>query len=366
MIRVSFPLLLLLAACSAGPAGPPPEGVSRRDYWREQAGGAFACRSRSDLESFLDRIRVLPPRRPRNAGGGSYSVRGGATVYDDLYPLDETYDLYVVWNDREPGKGIRLVEVVGFPDLKPKIKPEYFDVLQAVHRSPTAGNSWSFDPVLLIRAVNAVRSLGAEASPALKAYADLARQLPFEESRKYSVDEYRLFPIVQLHSRAPVPFKLGSSLVANPGVETWPLFPLVLEQDIPFSVVPGYDLAGKPEDVVGRLGSAFSLRSAPLVPAVNPVDAVEALTASPRWAALATAAEPWTPEQMLRGMKELKMLVRRQAIEALAPVYRPSEDEGPRNCCGDPSEADWRRVVEEVRALALRWDPARQDFVRSR
>lgn len=366
MTRVAAPLLLLLAACSAAPPGPPPEGLPRRAYWREQAAGAFACRSRGDLERFLDRIRVLPPRRPRHAGGGSYSLRGGATVYDDLYPLDETDDLYVVWNDRDPEKGIRSVEVVGFPDLRARIKPEHFDALQAVHRSPTAGNSWSFDPVLLIRAVNAVRSLGAEAVPALKAYADLARKLPFEESRKYSLDEYRLFPIVQLHSRAPAPFKLGAALVAAPGADTWPLFPLVLEQDVPFSVVPGYDLGGKPEDVVGRLGSAFALRAAPLAPAVDPVAAVEALTASPRWAALAAAAEPWTPEQMTRGMKELKRLVRRQAVEALAPVYRPSEDDASGSCCGDPSEADWRRVVEEVRALGLRWDPARQDFVRSR
>jgi len=345
-------VLLLLAGCSA----PPADDASRRGYWQEQVEGVFACRSREALAAFLDRIRTLPPRRPRNAGGGSYQWGKRPPVHDDLYPLDETWDLYVIWNDEDPAKGIRSVEVVGFPDLKDHLPPDYREALQALHRSPSAFNPASVDPVLLLRAVNAVQALGVRARPALQAYADLARSLPFDEIRKHSIDAYRLLPVVQLLAADPSPFVLGDGGVANPG---WRLFPLVVEEGVPFLVVTGYRLAGKAEAPDSRLKAGFAVSAGPWIPAVDPVEAVERLTASADWAAL-------TRLQSAPQALELRRGIRRQALEALATVYRPPDDFSPRNCCEDPSEAAWRQVVQEVRALGIRWDPERQDFIRSR
>jgi hypothetical protein len=103
-----------------------------------------------------------------------------------------------------------------------------------------------------------------------------------------------------------------------------------------------------------------------LTPTLDPVEAVEKLTASPRWEALLAASDRFTPAPSRKQAAQLKLLMREQALQALAPVYTPPPDEPPQDCCKDPSEVRWARIVEEVRALRLRWDPARQDFVRSR
>jgi hypothetical protein len=363
-------LSLLLAGCSSAPEAPasrpPSDEAARRSYWRERVGGIFACRSWQDVQSFLDGLRVLPPHHPFHVLGGSYGLQGENYVFDDLYTLDESFNLYVVWNGRDPKSGVRSAEVVGFVDLRSKFRPEHFEGLQAVHRSASVGFRWAFDQVLLIRAVNAVRSLGPEAAPALRAYASIARSLPFQEARKYDLDVNRLFAVIQLLCSNPSPFGLGDGGVAYPGPSTWPLFPMTLEGGVPFIVVTGYLLEGVAEDPVRRLGAGFTLGTEPLAPTMNPVEAVEALTSSPRWDALMTARDPYHEAPTNRQAKELKMLVRRQALEALASVYRPPEDFVPKNCCEDPSEGAWREVVEQVRALQLRWDPERQDFVRSR
>jgi len=361
--RATILPLLLLASCSSTPID---DEQACRIHWRDEVQGVFACRNRGALEAFLDRIRKLPSRRPRNAGGGSYELRNRGIVYDDLYPLDETYDLYIVWNDKERESGIRSVEVVGFPDLRPRINPGHFDALMALHRSPPAENCWSFDPVLLLRAINAIRELGSEAQPALRSYLDLARRLSFEDRRKYSIDETRLFPVLQIHSTSPTPFRLGDGGISHPGGATWPLFPIVLEGDLPFIVVTDYLRNGKGEDPSGRLGPGFALRPTLLSPTTNPVEAVEALTASSRWVALLEASDSENPKATAQKAKQLKQLIRSQALEALAPIYTPPDDEPLLDCCKDPDEIRWTRVVGEVRALGIRWDPGRQDFIRTR
>lgn len=355
--RGSSLLLLLLASSCAG--SPLDDENARRTHWREQAAGAFACRSRADLEAYLDRIRKLPDRRPRNVRGGSFRLlTTRPAVYDDCYTLDEDFDLYVIWNGREPEAGIRSVEVVAFSDLRPRFRPEHFDALQALHRSPTADRPATFDPVLLIRAVNAVQALGERARPALKEYYDLAKQMPFEDLRKYGLNEFKILPVVQILGSAPSPFQLGAGGVEIPASD-WPLFPLTVEGDVPFLVVLEYMLFGLPEDPVRRLGRDLVPPGKPLAPTLDPVEAADRLTSSPRW-------ERILKGQSARGAVELKQRVRRQALEAVAPVYRPPDEYHANTCCEDPSEAAWRQVVDEVRGLGLRWDSARQDFIRSR
>lgn len=359
--------LLLLTGCVRPPSSEPPEdAAARRNYWRDRVAGVFSCRERTDVSAFLDRIRKLPPRLPESIGGGTYQVGFEAPVTDDLYTLDESFNLYLVWNGSRASGGIRSAEVVGFADLRSRFRPEHFEALEALQRCPSAMSYWSFDPVHLLRAVNAFLALGKEAIPALRSYVDLVRSLPLGEKRKYSLDEYRLFPVVQLLSTKPSPFRLGNPGVAEPGPATWPLFPLALEGDLPFMVVTGYQLEGKAEDILGRLGSGFSLRARLLVPGSDPIEAAETLLSSSCWQALLEAESGGIPRQDRQGAKRLKMLIRSQALEAVATAYRPQENASPPDCCEDPDDSAWRRVVAEVRALGLRWDARRQDFVRSR
>jgi hypothetical protein len=96
------------------------------------------------------------------------------------------------------------------------------------------------------------------------------------------------------------------------------------------------------------------------------VELLETLVSSQRWESLLSAESIGIMKQDAGGAKRLRLLVRSQALEALAPVYRPPQDFYPKNCCEDPSEAEWRRVVEEVRALGIHWNAQLQEFVRSR
>ena len=146
-----------------------------------------------------------------------------------------------------------------------------------------------------------------------------------------------------------------------PDATLWPHFPFTLEQGLPFLV---NSFSGGPLDL--EKPAFADRRVEPLAPAIDPVEAVELLTASPRWEALLTASDRLHAAPTRKEATQLKYLVRVQALQALAPVYTPPPDEPPQDCCKDPQEARWARIVEEVRALRLRWDPTRQDFVRSR
>jgi len=302
---------------------------------------------------FLDRIRTLPPRRPVVSGGGSYSIGTAAMVYDELCPLDDDYSLYLVWNGVKQEDGVRSIEVVGFGDLRPRIRPEYFEAMRALSRIRFG------DLVSLIRAVNTFQALGSEALPALRAYRDLCRALSFEDARKHGLDELLLVPVVQLLSAKPQFFPQDDSDVRDPGPGSWPRFPYCLEHDIPFLVSTGVSSVGPRPDVTRLLGADVVPRAAPLAPTLDPVEAAETLLTSPRW-------EEFLRFQSAGVGDRQKKTIRRQAIETLAPVYRPPDEFRPKSCCGDPSEAEWRQIVEEVRALGVHWDPAHQEFIRSR
>jgi hypothetical protein len=148
-----------------------------------------------------------------------------------------------------------------------------------------------------------------------------------------------------------------------PDSKGWPLFPFTLEQGLPFLV---NGLSTPPINPSRPAVASAALRDGALAPTLDPVAAVEELTASPRWEALLNASDRFNPPTTRKQATQLKYLVRVQALQALAPVYTPPPDEPPQDCCKDPQEVRWVRIVEEVRALRLRWDPRRQDFIPSR
>src|SRR6185295_3498183 len=140
----------------------------------------------------------------------------------------------------------------------------------------------------------------------------------------------------------------------------------ILEKDNPFIVVTGYFSTGPGSNAMEHLEAGDVVRPAPLAPSVDPVQAVEELTFSPRWEALINATDDHHPKQTREGAQSLLWLVRREALHAIDHLYTPPPPEDPADCCKDPSEVAWRRIVDEVRALGIRWDASRQDFVRSR
>jgi hypothetical protein len=362
--RAVLPLLLLITACSV-PATPAPDNPpeDRRAFWQEQTRMIPSSWGRKKVDAYLDGIRVSVPHRPAFINGGGFTEDSQPMTYFDLYSLDGVYDLYLSWNEQEVPKGIRSAEVVSFQDLKKRIDPELWEAVWAIQRSPSAQNGLNFNPVLLLRAVNALHPLGKEqALKALWAYDRLAHDLSSVDRRKYHVDEYRILPIVHLLFESPIGskpgFVLGAGDVAPPKGEAWPLFPIVLVQDVPFMMVSGYVLSGIPQQAADHLRRDLGpLRSAPLSPKGTALEAADELTESEAWKALRLGPGN-------EGRK--KWQIRRQALGALSAVFTPRPEESSNDCCVDPTEAQWRATVARASSSGLLWSPEVQDFILGR
>jgi len=287
--------------------------------------------------------------------GGGFSAEAVPMTYYDLYRLDETFTLYVVWNGEDVRQGIRSTEVVSFGDLRSRVDPALYEAVAAIHRSPSAQRGLDFNPVSLIRAVNVLQALGKEkVLKALRAYVRLSGELPVTDCFKYQVDEYRVLPVARLLFDGP-PFVLGAGDVAPPAGRDWPLFPIVLAQDVPFMLVSGYILGGKGQSAGEYLEQLKGpLREDPLAPRVTALEAADALTESEAWKALHLGPGN-------EGRK--KWQVRGQALGALGAVFARRPEETSNDCCVDPTEAQWRATVERAKSAGILWSPQLQEFI---
>jgi hypothetical protein len=254
---------------------------------------------------------------------------------------------------------MRSTEVVAFSDLRARIDPAQFDGVTAIQQSPSAQRGLEFDPRRLIRAVNSLQALGREkALNALWAYDRLARGLTLEERAKYQVDEYRILPIVRLlFERSTGPFRLGDGDVAALDSDAWPLFPLALVQDVPFMMVSGYMLAGRPQRASEHLAQNLGPLRAPLAPRVTPLEAADELIGSAAWKSLRLGPGN-------EGRKRWQ--VRRQALRTVGAVFAPRPEETTNDCCVDPTEPQWRATVARAASSGLMWSPELQDFILGR
>jgi len=354
--RALLVCLLLASACAApsrpAPAPPverPPEVDKEKAFWKEKILGIQPSWGRKELQDFLDGIRVSSTHRSVFLDGGG---SGSPTIWYNLYSLDSTWGAYVVWNEIEGAKGIRSAEVVGFPDLRHRIDPDLFDAVSAIHQSPSAQRGLEFSTVSLVRAVNALQPLGREqAVKALWSYYRLARALSAEEARKYSLDEFRLHPILQLLFQGISGYRLGGGDV---DVD----YPVVVVQDVPFMLVSGYTLMGRPLDAAEYLGQATThLRASPLLPRTTTLEAADELIRSPLWKGLNLGAG-------MEGRKRWQ--IRRQALWASSSVFALRPEESSSDCCVDPTETQWRAAVDRAKAIGIVWSPEIQDFILGR
>jgi hypothetical protein len=240
-------------------------------------------------------------------------------------------------------------------DLRGEIGSDLYPYVKLVHQAPSIDGA-TFNPVALIRAVNGLQSLGKERAVAVLRTYDKVATANANRREKYGLDEQRIFLILRLlfvpedaASGVP-PMLIGEADPPPPqGDHTWPLFPLVVVDQIPFLPVSGYGflmggLPQSPLDHVVYCAQRCRLRDEPLVPETSPIKAVESLLASEQW-------ERFVPPDRAEWFEGM---LRRQALRALAPLYTVPE--------GD-SMAEWRRFVKEIAELEPCWDPAKQQFV---
>lgn len=322
---------------------------ARRRFWKEKARAVQLSWDRARIYEFLKQVRPSDPRWPVSPSSAGYSYDGDPMTYYDLHSLDETFNLYVVWNDEHVRNGIRSYEVVGFPDLRGWMEPDLYDSIAALHRVREC------DSVLLIRAVNALRPLGkGNAVRALRAYYDLALRLRPADRHKHDVDELRLRPVVEL---------LFASVAGKSSIPDWLRIDLAVECDIPLSVKrEPIGRSGPPPDVLAHLEFAASptsaIRARPLRPTASPLEAINRLIEAGRWEALGVPGERELWEW--RGVPG----------KALGAVYHlfPANSIDPHwDCCHRATAKEsWRKIVEQARSLGIAWDPEREDFVAAR
>lgn len=324
----------------------------RLGEWVEKTRPIRPAWGRKELEEFVNNIRVASAHRPTYLGGGGFARGTGPMTHFNVYSLDDTYALYLVWKSEDPARGIRSTEIVAFSDLKGRVDPLLFEAIEAIHRSPSAQQGLAFDPIPLIRAVNALLPLGKEkALKALRAYARLARDASAEEVHKHSLDGCRILPLALLLFEGMPGYRIGEGDV---DVEV----PVVLVQDVPFMLVAGYTINGKPPDPAEYLQQATgALRASPLAPRGLPLEAADELLRSPLWKTLKLGPGS-------EGRKKWQM--RRQALEAAGTVFSLRPDETTTDCCVDPTETQWRAAVERARGAGIVWSPEIQDFILGR
>jgi len=335
--------------------------LERRAFWKQQIGMIQASWGRKDLDHFFSRIRkeIADPTYGTWLGKMKFE---NSTLLFSSFPLDDSFHCFVTWKGKGMTAAEGTVEIVGFSDLRNRIVPDLYAAVAAIHRSPDSLLEDKFNGLRLLQAVNALRQLGKEgAGRAFEAYLALEKQLSATDVLKYRVDSVRLLPILELLVENPAgppsifATRQGSAEKLGEIRRSWPLFPLSVTGDFPFTLAEQGSMAYPGDE---RLLDYYDdrrtrLRALPLSPTINPVEAADELTNSQAWRALGLSPEE---ETWKRGA------VRRQALRMLAPLLRLPPEDWPGGIVG-PSEQRWREISGEAARREIRWDPQGQRFV---
>ena len=163
-----------------------------------------------------------------------------------------------------------------------------------------------FDPVLLVRAVNALA--GSETRDALAVLKDCASALaarggePAPPASGVVLLALALFVPDAPGAPLPAPSFGAPDVPLPPPSPELPRLPLVLEAQLPFLLAGGYEIGGA-FDIAGldRCVAAAHPRAAPLAPERSPASAADALTTGPLWARLVPPEHRARVEAMVRG-----------------------------------------------------------------
>jgi hypothetical protein len=156
------------------------------------------------------------------------------------------------------------------------------DGLTSELASLTGFSGHRHDPAALIRAVNHLREFGRNQTLAL--LQELADSTPPGPESALLVARV-LFP--RSSSGAPPPeLRLGAPDMGPPlDPADFPLFPVAVHREIPFVLVGGYRLGGEwdPATYLDWVRREGLILDRPLIPTLDPLEAVEELIASEAW-----------------------------------------------------------------------------------
>jgi hypothetical protein len=236
--------------------------------------------------------------------------------------------------------------------------------MEAINGAPSV--TWrNCNPIGLVRAVNHLQSLGkSKAVSEMREFLRIARDSNGTERDPANIDtsDYQcIFLIVRLlfepedASEHLPPMHIGgmSPSPAKADEPLWPLFPLAIQDDIPFVLIDGAALLGLPESPSVHVDWAEKhgrLREKLLRPADDPILAVDKLIALPQTQRLLDWHSP--------------LVLRRQAWRTIASLARRSPPQD--NLVSrtkEENDAEWEECKRIASKLRLRWDTKQQNYV---
>jgi hypothetical protein len=316
--------------------------------------------------------QFLKQQRPGDDWNDSWLSWAGGEVALGRYPLDAESNLLIEYDTKDkkdfnvkPDDTIVSVRIVHFDDLRPQLPAGLFSYVKLINRSPSVGDT-GFDPVALIRAVNGLRQLEkAQALRALREYVRLVND-DGHRSFSYDLDEQRVFLIARLlfvrrdgDARMPWMYIGGTSPQVQPDDPAWPLFPLVVQDDIPFHMASGYDLAGHAQSPLEHLEYCEKncvIRPEPLRPSQSPLVAAEHVFASDRWHNLFGSSDAAAGAQFR---------LRWQALKAVKNLMSksPEEEQLHPNCVPlYKADETWAAYLRDDRLRLANWNPVSEIF----
>jgi len=231
-------------------------------------------------------------------------------------------------------------------------------LLRIVDQVPSYNSGSQYDPLRLIRAVNALQPLGKEKALALVAeYLRVSSWLDDPGREGVFLLLRALFEVPDPPGHMP-PMMVGAPSPAAPSdPKALPRFPLLIRDDIPFLLVTGYALGGAPEPPERHLEYFREhgvVRAHPLRPIDDPLALADSL-----------AGKPGTPFLQRTGLDSDwgRAHIMNQALLLVDSVYRTEPDiYGARFSVGAGIDKRWRDTLVAWRKLSVRWDPARGQY----
>lgn len=269
----------------------------------------------------------------------------------------------------------RTQEIFGGKGQPPKsglfAEDELQNFLRLLGTSPGLDGN-SYNPLPLIQIVNTLQPLGKEKS--LAVIGEYIRVS--DEWSGFSEPRYRLFLVLQVLFDLPDEIdpsqagRFGMPIPPGPkNAHQIPRFPVALVDDIPFMLVGGYVLAGMAtpmEDVLKFFRTNGHLHSHALMPGNDPLAALKHLTTSTQWiyadSRLAQSGGISFGDEITNERE--KAMLMEQLLRLIDSVYRlPTDVYGNRLPYGESPESAWQKVLAEVSALKIKWDPHQKMFV---
>jgi hypothetical protein len=228
-----------------------------------------------------------------------------------------------------------------------------------------------YNPLPLIRIVNTLQPLGKEkALAAIGEYIRVSDAWSFFESPRGGMFLV-LRTLFDLPDNAD-PYSAGGFGAPVPpppkDPNRIPRYPIVVVDDIPLMLASGYELEGMAtpmETFVEFYQVHGTIRSHPLVPGNDPLAAVSHLVKSRQWIYSDLSLQDTNYAMIFpdQDVREQAMLME-QLLRLTDSVYRmPADALGNRLPCGEPPDLAWQKVVSDVSALKIKWDPRQNRYV---